>query len=385
MSKIKKIKPLHIDLEEEKVKEEKKQYPNYISHIVHKFQSDPCAIKHDDNKMMEFKIIKPDQIFTLDEKYDPTSKIYIRKNGALNIYDTERKGIVNTINDFYGYGFLEGNIIFFQNETLKWFPRNITIFQCPCKSICCDNGKCVVSIQNIYYKCQHNHAGICCNEYVNIQTFQSNCSHKTNRREIIKTADDDRININKYMIYNPITNTLNKFTCDGMPIDKINFGEIIYQNEIYFFNDYTKDYEVNIFYTKDFKDIDQITLKSIRDLQCCCYKIPNILIFRTKEMRIFEYYDIKNNLNVDIGPFIDYYKKNNIFEYYCETKTAFIKEFTYEKNENENECCICLQDIKGHVALIPCGHTQFCEECIRKQKICPLCKKEITNILKIYK
>ncbi len=30
----------------------------------------------------------------------------------------------------------------------------------------------------------------------------------------------------------------------------------------------------------------------------------------------------------------------------------------------KDQCCVCLHFIEKNKALIPCGHTQFCEKCI---------------------
>jgi len=37
------------------------------------------------------------------------------------------------------------------------------------------------------------------------------------------------------------------------------------------------------------------------------------------------------------------------------------------------ECCICSIDIKQLSPLYPCGHSEFCSECVLKLKECPLC------------
>ena len=56
------------------------------------------------------------------------------------------------------------------------------------------------------------------------------------------------------------------------------------------------------------------------------------------------------------------------------------------KNKNTEECCICIIQYNQKYALVPCGHTQMCFNCYNKlqQKKCPLCKKQIERIIKIY-
>ena len=34
-------------------------------------------------------------------------------------------------------------------------------------------------------------------------------------------------------------------------------------------------------------------------------------------------------------------------------------------------------------ALVPCGHTQFCEQCITQFSNCPICRKD-DSVIKIY-
>lgn len=57
--------------------------------------------------------------------------------------------------------------------------------------------------------------------------------------------------------------------------------------------------------------------------------------------------------------------------------------------KNTNDCTICF-DNKADTAAIPCGHKFFCYQCIDDyrnnypQKGCPLCRKEILMISKIF-
>jgi hypothetical protein len=56
------------------------------------------------------------------------------------------------------------------------------------------------------------------------------------------------------------------------------------------------------------------------------------------------------------------------------------------KNENEeqNICCICYNKLEYIHALIPCGHTSTCIQCINKIDKCAICTKKITGNLRIY-
>jgi hypothetical protein len=68
------------------------------------------------------------------------------------------------------------------------------------------------------------------------------------------------------------------------------------------------------------------------------------------------------------------------------------QEKKIEKDEQSNkqdqafnkDCCICFEEIKERITLIPCGHTTICTICIKELSICPLCKREINSHMRIY-
>jgi len=49
-------------------------------------------------------------------------------------------------------------------------------------------------------------------------------------------------------------------------------------------------------------------------------------------------------------------------------------------------CSICAHPIQQNIALQPCGHTQFCSNCIDKftKNVCPICMQPYTNYMKIF-
>ena len=47
-------------------------------------------------------------------------------------------------------------------------------------------------------------------------------------------------------------------------------------------------------------------------------------------------------------------------------------------------CCICYEEITNKIALVPCGHTKYCSNCVEKIVVCSLCKKEIEKVINIY-
>lgn len=66
------------------------------------------------------------------------------------------------------------------------------------------------------------------------------------------------------------------------------------------------------------------------------------------------------------------------------------KDFIPEEDDvlemsSNKACAICLSK-KANVAFINCGHMVSCEECANKLKRgkCPICRKKILKILKIY-
>lgn len=69
-----------------------------------------------------------------------------------------------------------------------------------------------------------------------------------------------------------------------------------------------------------------------------------------------------------------------IFELECSVKDHEKKR---EKEREKKICCVCLTQQSTHV-FYPCGHKKFCENCILKLVICPLCKKRIEIKAKIF-
>lgn len=59
--------------------------------------------------------------------------------------------------------------------------------------------------------------------------------------------------------------------------------------------------------------------------------------------------------------------------------------FILKKNTN-SDCAICMNINEDGIALVPCGHTKFHKACIGmiKDKKCPICRKPIEKVMKIY-
>jgi hypothetical protein len=60
-----------------------------------------------------------------------------------------------------------------------------------------------------------------------------------------------------------------------------------------------------------------------------------------------------------------------------------------EQAEKKPICSICL-DADANAAIVPCGHSNFCHECIssyhidNQNKVCPICRDEIMMVMKLY-
>lgn len=48
------------------------------------------------------------------------------------------------------------------------------------------------------------------------------------------------------------------------------------------------------------------------------------------------------------------------------------------------ECCVCLENLTDSYMLYPCGHAQYCKFCAMKLEQCSLCRKNITDIVKVH-
>jgi len=58
-------------------------------------------------------------------------------------------------------------------------------------------------------------------------------------------------------------------------------------------------------------------------------------------------------------------------------------EKEYEKRIEQKRCVICF-NLPVAVVSIPCGHCTLCLECYTPVQQCPLCRKQITQHVKIF-
>lgn len=71
---------------------------------------------------------------------------------------------------------------------------------------------------------------------------------------------------------------------------------------------------------------------------------------------------------------------NNRYICQNENKTQFaIYEYT-----NFNKCCVCYNQLEVKKVIVPCGHTNLCDNCYKKINECPICKTPIQNFIRLY-
>lgn len=79
-----------------------------------------------------------------------------------------------------------------------------------------------------------------------------------------------------------------------------------------------------------------------------------------------------------IPDFAKYLKENGIAQ-----KIEKISSEKFSRPEEE-ACTICLDRQRNYMAF-PCGHFDFCLDCIKEMKQCSTCRKPITHIVKVFK
>lgn len=93
----------------------------------------------------------------------------------------------------------------------------------------------------------------------------------------------------------------------------------------------------------------------------------------------------KNDMYNDRG-----YHNNTIFSdesiivVYTKNKQEVYKFKDIDELHEDKKCVICFSLTERNHALFPCGHTQFCEQCITQFSNCPICRKDVSSVIKIY-
>eukprot|EP00828_Plagiopyla_frontata_P027466 TRINITY_DN35672_c0_g1_i1.p1 TRINITY_DN35672_c0_g1~~TRINITY_DN35672_c0_g1_i1.p1 ORF type:complete len:209 (+),score=40.74 TRINITY_DN35672_c0_g1_i1:320-946(+) len=88
------------------------------------------------------------------------------------------------------------------------------------------------------------------------------------------------------------------------------------------------------------------------------------------EQKYAETYKITDNVIIKLGQA-------------CQIKAMLKQNEKAQSNEQQQLCCICLEQPKNAV-LMPCRHNAICMECANKVKLCPMCQEKIVEIVKIY-
>lgn len=118
------------------------------------------------------------------------------------------------------------------------------------------------------------------------------------------------------------------------------------------------------------------------ELTCACNN--NILVLRNINDTSLQYYDVNKNLFIDNGYFIKWFDDNTSVEFDFTTKELHLKKFMH--STCENECVLCHDALSKHIALVPCGHTQFHINCVKTFAItkCPICDTNVETYINIY-
>lgn len=180
-------------------------------------------------------------------------------------------------------------------------------------------------------------------------------------------------------------NTLNSLKKQLNPHPKPPTLHIYYTNNIIILCDQKR---TNIFHIKTFKLVDFFNNFIIREQNfeellkyniCFLFGLNSILIYNTLSQSIIETININNIKDYDQykNPEIsvsDGLISCNYFSYII-TKDI-IKE--------EDQCCVCFKYTNKEYALIPCGHTQYCNTCINNIIDCAICRTPKTMFIKIF-
>lgn len=201
-------------------------------------------------------------------------------------------------------------------------------------------------------------------------------SYKISVDSTIKDAIYNYLIINNQILLISIICTLdnNQIKKFFLPYDKSK-GKFInkyHTNEnsyIYIYNNYYWQIKNDIYITKDFLSFKKLQNKK---LVCTCKVLKDTIVLKDNGTSHYQFYDLINDKTFD---------PSEIFG--CAYQ-GFVETFDNVDKSKDNQCCICFNPIKERITLIPCGHTTFCETCIKKCDKCVICTASYTNIQKIF-
>tara|TARA_R100001163_G_C5068064_1_gene207778 strand:+ start:783 stop:1622 length:840 start_codon:yes stop_codon:yes gene_type:complete len=197
--------------------------------------------------------------------------------------------------------------------------------------------------------------------------------------------------LNKFSMYFLTQNIAKEF--------EINFtfnnsqNTIIYDGNIdsFIFKVYCKDNRNNssqnifLFYPKDC-NLVHLLGESVEDI---FHMFKHTYLVRKGNNRFIVMDIIKNEIFLDFPEGLKYINNdgNKYFVKLNDNKFHFFtgdKIIEFSRKPNEFECCVCLEKILQRFTLIPCGHTNVCENCIDKLEKCPNCRIILTDTMKIF-
>ena len=116
-----------------------------------------------------------------------------------------------------------------------------------------------------------------------------------------------------------------------------------------------------------------------------------MFIIGNTELIIYDYNDNKEleTIQCSTRPCIQYQQCDNYYIINNGKNLLFYKFIDEDDIPQENKCVICFSQTDRKSALVPCGHTQLCNDCIEETKkgllkTCPLCRTDIDSVIKIY-
>lgn len=145
----------------------------------------------------------------------------------------------------------------------------------------------------------------------------------------------------------------------------------------------------------DFTNLEIIMEYSNKYMHYNHLKINNILFISDKnELIIYDYNnhrELKTITNkYTINPYghqkdISIQKLDKYYIIKDGKSTLFYTFINEDDIPNENKCSICFSKTDKKNIIVPCGHTQFCETCIKGRfDHCPICRSKVEKVIKIF-
>lgn len=112
-------------------------------------------------------------------------------------------------------------------------------------------------------------------------------------------------------------------------------------------------------------------------------KVPNEIESKKEDVLSILCNENNTNNKENDNSFVNMFKTNQML-----IERLMEKERELEKMNNDvSECVICYSETKKTKALLPCGHTNYCDECVTKKLVqnqCFICDKVVEKIIDIF-